>query len=103
MRMILNVSIFCFVATFIANLAYWNGKKTEQFTYFPITGWARSILLICAWACIAASVMWLLRVVSLEIASVLAFVFFSSQQVYSIWFRWQQRHDAVGQQRATDD
>jgi type VI protein secretion system component VasK len=87
----INASILCWTVTFFANLAYWNGRKTEQLNYFAAAGWLRSILLVCAWACIAANVAWLLRLVSLEIACVSTFVFMTGYQTYSIWFRWHLR------------
>jgi len=87
-----DVILMCFTVTFLVNLGYWSGRKTEQLSYFPTAGWLKNVLLICCGACAVASVMWFLRLVSFEVAGTSAIVLITMEWAYSIWFRWHLRH-----------
>jgi hypothetical protein len=87
----MDISIGCFFVTFIANLAHWNGRRTEQFVYYPKKRVLITLLAIWSGAAALAFVLWLIRLVSLVLPAVLSLTWMAGVQAYSTWIRWRQR------------
>ena len=80
------------LVTLVINLAYWHGRRTERYVYFPASEWCRTMFLACGSAAGVAALLWLLMLVPLEVAGFSGMFYLTALQGYSIWFRWHQRH-----------
>jgi hypothetical protein len=84
--------IGCFLVSFIANLGHWNGRAGERLMYYPETGLLRMLYSLWIAAAAIGTVLWLLRVVTLDFAGTLGLIWIGFVQGYSFWFRWRKRH-----------
>jgi hypothetical protein len=88
---VMNISIGCFLVIFLTNLAHWNGRRTEQFIYYPTKRVLMALLTIWSGVAALAFLLWLMRLVPLVVAAVLSLTWMAGIQAYSMCIRWKQK------------
>jgi hypothetical protein len=92
MSLLSDIAMACFMVSLFANLAHWNGRRTESYVYAPPKGWLSALMIACGAAAGVTTLLWLLRFVPLHVAGFFAYAYFTALQGYSMWFRRHQRH-----------
>ncbi len=95
MEVFSDIIMLSFLTAFVANLVHWSGRSQERWVYHPAHGWLSNALAICGFAAGVATLLWLFRVIPLQIAGFFGLLYMTTVQAYSLWFRRRERHRTV--------
>ena len=90
-----DIISFVFIAALVANLAHWNGRRTENWVYIPHRGWFSTALALCGCVAGIGVLFWMAGFVPMEFGGFFGLLYMATTQVYSVWFRHHQRRVGV--------